>query len=317
MILKCIQYGFFFCILLSFAGCKKDPIITADNNSSKKCIPLPDSPPLGWQYTTRNKSLNVSKAIYDPINSNLIYYLSEDSLSNPFLLWKFNRGTNIKIQLDNKLNSQPSINKKNWLTYTKRDFNVYIIKSNGDSLIKITSTGLYNQPVWDSDNNILAYNSSLNCIVKLNINGQILDTLSAIKSYISVKDSFMLYFSTSSISQKLILKNIKTNNDQVIFENQNVQAYYNFFLDTENKNIYTLNSSGLYKTNIHNKIPTLIIQSCQTENYINFSLNYKNDFILTKVSTKQLNDVTLYNQSDLFEQLNSSNNQTLINIPNP
>lgn len=294
----------FFCTLLILAGCKKDPVIPTPNGDNQQpiCEKLPSSPPFGWNYTTRAKNLNVLKSTFDKINSNIIYYLSDDTANNTYLLWKLNRLTNSKQLLDNKVFGQPKINYNGWLVYYKSDLNLYIIKSDGDSLTKITNSGGFINPVWDNQNNILSFNNSISCIIKLNKNGQIIDTLNTINSTVFTKDSLMLYFNSTSSSQNLILKNINSNSLKTIFSNSTPITYYDFFIDNTNSNIYYSNSEALYKVNLSINSTSKIITSCPKESYLHFSMSEINGNIMaSKITSTVVSETTIYNQYDLYE----------------
>lgn len=302
-------------ILLILVGCKKDPIIFNNVIKNSTCEQLPKTPPFGWDYTTRKKNLNVSHSIYDKINPNIIYYLADDTLNNTYILWKLNRITNLKIQLDKNVFGQPQINSKGWLVYYKNDLNLYVIKNNGDSLKQITNSNNYIEPVWDEDeNNILTYNNTTNCIIRINKNGQNLDTLFNINSPVFIKDSLMLYFITFTNSQSLVLKNLNNNTSKNIFTNTSPLTYYNFF--TDSKNVYYSNSEGLFKTNLITNSVIKILNSCPKELFLHFSTNFiTSKLMATKISIKNLNETTLLIQYDLYELDENASNQKMIIIP--
>lgn len=306
---------FSFYTLLFFAGCKKDPFIPG-SDGDQKCDPLPLSPPFGWNYTTRAKTLNVLKSTYDKVNSNIIYYLSDDSTGNTYILWKLNRLTNSKQLLDTKVFGTPQINNNGWLVYYKSDLNLYTIKNNGDSLTKITSIGGYISPIWDNQNNVLSFNNNTNCIIKLNKSGQIIDTLETVTSSAYAKDSLLLYFTASANQQSLILKNIYTNSLKIIFSNSTPSVYYDFFLDNTNSNVYYSNSTGLYKVNLATNSNTKVITSCPRETLLHFSMSLITGKIMaTKITSTVISETTIYNQYDLYDFETSTLKPILISIP--
>lgn len=306
---------FSFCILLLFAGCKKDPFIPG-SGSDQKCDPLPLSPPFGWNYTTRAKTLNVLKSTYDKVNSNIIYYLSDDSTGNAYILWKLNRLNNSKQLLDTKVVGMPRVNTNGWLVYFKTDLNLYVIKNSGDSLQKITSSGGYINPTWDGQNNILSFNDNTKCAIKLNKNGQILDTLETVTSSPYAKDSLILYFTASANQRSLILKNISTNSSKIVFSTSTPSVYYDFFLDNTNSNVYYSNSTGLYKVNLAANSNTKVITSCPRENLLHFSMSLITGKIMaTKITSNVISETTIYNQYDLYDFEANTLKPTLISIP--
>lgn len=133
----------FIYILLIITGCKKDPKVSPYVPTSD-CEPWPKSngPTLGWNPTkTRDNSLNKYNCMYDPTNPNYFYYLidQEPGIGQiKGVLIRVNLTTGEKLKLDSSIIGVPQINKSGWFVYTKGDLSLYKIKSNGDSLTKLT-----------------------------------------------------------------------------------------------------------------------------------------------------------------------------------
>lgn len=308
---------FIFCTLLIFGGCKKDPMIT--NEQEQLCENLPPTPPLGWIFQTRNLKLNLQNARYSPQNDNIFFFLSHDSVFN-YLLWSYNKQTQMKQLLDYNVFSSPSINKKGWLVYYKRDFNIYKIKTNGDSLIKITNTNNFINPFWDeTTDKIYCSNANNLQLFKINHFGIITDTIKNIKSNVFIKDSLLIYIENDGISQNIMLKNILKNNVTKLISNKITDAediIYGFFLNSNNKELFYYKGKGLFQVTLTNLNVKKVVTNCDKEKYLDFSLNYfSGKFLTTKITTKVLSNTALYNQYDIYEFDENLSNPVLVNVP--
>ncbi len=317
MYCKIYKYWFLFCILLIFEECKKDPMIT--NEPEQLCEKLPPTPPLGWVFQTRNPKLNLQNARYSPQNDNLVFFLSHDSIFN-YLLWSFNRQTKLKQLLDYNVFSSPSINKKGWVVYYKSDFNIYKIKINGDSLTKISNTSNFINPFWDeTSNKIYCSNANNLQLYKINHFGIITDTIKNINSNVFIKDSLHVYIENDGTNQNIMLKNILKNNVTKLVINKIADAkdiIYGFFLSSNNKELFYYKGKGLFQVTLANLNIKKVVTSCDKEKYLDFSLSYfSGKFLTTKITSKVLNNTTLYNQYDLYEFDENLSNPVLINTP--
>lgn len=308
----------FFCILATLSGCKKDPSIPP-KNLGENCDELPSAPQGGWNYTTRNLNLNNLKSQSDLIYADKLYYLCDDSL-NRYILWSLSRGTNIKSFIDSKIISSPILNKKEWITYSKSDFNIYKVKTNGDSLTKLTSNGASMNPVWDMTGNYIYYNDANNLSVyRMSKSGILVDTLKNVNSTVTLKDSLIIFLSNAGNSQSLYIKNYFTNSTKLLITqtlNHSNDLILGFFFDNSNTFVYYYDLNGLYKVNIDNYSKSKIISSCPKERRLHYSFNYlTNKIMATQISTTLINNYTLYNEYNLIEFNSDGSNPNIINTP--
>ncbi len=311
-------FGVLFCILIFLSGCRKDPSIPIQNGNNN-CKELPTTPQSGWNFTTRNPNLNCLKSQYDPVSSEKIYYLSDDT-TNRYLLSSLSRNINSKIFIDSKIISYPILNKNGWITFSKTDFNIYKIKSTGDSLVKLTTNGISMNPVWDMTGNYIYFNDANNLSVyRMTKTGILIDTLKNINSQLVVHDSLFAYLLNGGNSQSLYIKNSFTNATKLIETNtikNSDDIIFGFFFDSQNSSLYYYDLKGLYKVNIANLTKTKIINSCPTERRLHYTISYvTNKIMATQISTKQINSSTLYNEYDLVEFDNDGSNPIIIKIP--
>ncbi len=150
-----------FYILLVFTGCKKDLKLSL-NTPASDCEPWTTNGPVaGTNPTkTRDNSLNKYKTMYDPTNPNYFYYLidQEPGIGQiEGLLIRVNLTAGEKIRLNSSIIGALQINKSGWLVYKKGDLNLYKIKTNGDSLTKLTFNENALFPTWSLDDNFIFY----------------------------------------------------------------------------------------------------------------------------------------------------------------
>ncbi len=271
--------GLIFGALILLAACKKDPPITIGqlNPPGEQFIcedttvnrgPLPPDPVWGWDFATFFGNKSVWRAAYDPVDINIIYYLTAENVSTIRSLWRYNRVTGEKMLLDNKVMTTISINKRGWLTYEKMDRNIYVIKSNGDSLKKITTNGNSLNPVWTDDGNFIYYvndNNVANPIFKATREGVIVDTLHNIQSAIFPCKEFIYHLKLENNVFSVIQRNLNNGSERVIHH----LGCSDFYTDSDNTKLYTLADNGLYETDLNTLITTKIVETNPT------SLSYR------------------------------------------
>lgn len=169
------------CIMLVIVfSCKKniiekvnEPIIIKPDT----CISIPQisNPNTGYNYIF--DSILLSNCCYNPNNSNEI--ILSISNSNGTGLYKLNLLTKQLIKLyDGEIWSEPSWGKNDWILFTLPDECVWKIKSNGDSLTKISDTGCFN-PLWSPDAKYYLYTnpSYQNKTTIFNLNDSVIKVL--------------------------------------------------------------------------------------------------------------------------------------------
>jgi len=97
---------------------------------------------------------------FNPNNSNQIAYYryNTSTVEAGWEIWVQDLCTGEKRMLVNDANYGIDWSVKDWIVYTAIDQQIYIIKSNGDSLIKLTPRGDFNRyPKWDAKGERIAY----------------------------------------------------------------------------------------------------------------------------------------------------------------
>jgi hypothetical protein len=137
---------------LFFVSCTKDQL--PDPDACRDLI-TPSGIHLGPVYI--NDLPYYSSPCFNPNNEEEIIYLGADGLDT-FKLYKLNLKTNERSEiLEGLIYPIPRWSVKDWIIFSKSDFNVYKIKSNGDSLTQLTDSGNCFGPVWNKEGNSFIY----------------------------------------------------------------------------------------------------------------------------------------------------------------
>lgn len=273
-----VLYSILSFVLILLISCRKDVglkpstlniIETHDNficeDTALNWEKFPNPPWTGYNYFTEKAKETVWRVVYDPVSSNTIYYLTNEG-SNFHTLWRYNRITKAKMKLDENILNNINIHKNGWLVYDKTDKNIYKIKSNGDSLRKLTSNGTYLYPSWSDDGSSIFYwddNDSKGIVYKINTNGLIIDTLKQIYSNIYSIKNYVYYLKLSNNIFYLVQRDLNTNKEINIVTrsvgNSYGESFDNFFANEDNTILYWWGDHGLSKTDLSTLQTTRIV----------------------------------------------------------
>lgn len=313
-------------LLLIFSCKKPEKISTLVSTPFQEiCDSLPPEPQTGWNYTTPKQHLNYSKPVYDPHDKNILYFISGDTTGKIYLLWRLNRLTNTKILLDDRVSNHPQINANGWLVYFKFNWNIYKIKSNGDSLTQLTFDGDSQYPVWTSDGQFIYYVSSAGgTVYKMNSKGSGKIVIPAVAGSIFATDTLIFYVTLGPSSNMMGVRerNMKTGVEKQVLltevSNTSLKFIQQFFYNDKTQDFYWSNGYGLYKKNLKtNEQMTLINNPCYKTKYnIFYSLSpITGKIAATVVSSKVVNEIDFYSEYNIFEYNKYGNSPVKINIP--
>lgn len=105
-----------------------------------------------------------SEPCFNPNNSNQIAYYRYDAINGPLAwdIWIQDLCSDDKRMLVSNAYYGIDWSVKDWIVYTASDHQIYMLKSNGDSLTKLTDTGDYNRyPKWDSKGENILFNQQI------------------------------------------------------------------------------------------------------------------------------------------------------------
>ncbi len=120
---------------------------------------------------------------FNPINSSQIAYYryNTSTVEVGWEIWMHDLCTGEKRMLVNDANYGIDWSVKDWIVYTAMNQQIYKIKSNGDSLTRLTPRGDYNRyPKWDTKGERIAYqceDSGNSFFIIFNAKTQIRDTI--------------------------------------------------------------------------------------------------------------------------------------------
>ncbi len=258
------------CTLLLFTNCNKNSTDDESiiNNHQEECIPIP--PPVGittpWGHEWTTALPNYEFPRFNPNNPDeLIFRFQEHSTDTIFQLVKYNLVTQERETIFEGFLAIPKWSRKDWILFHQNDFNLYKIKSNGDSLTQLTFSENCQGAEWNKEGDKFIYQSiGLNDFIICDEVGNPLDTIDGVSLYPSWQhDSLLANVSTGVIfiqnpnSEELdfkIIHEVGTGGTTIVH-----------WLDSDN--IIWASNDGIFKTNIITEETILLIESCDAKVY--------------------------------------------------
>jgi len=279
----------------------------------------------GWSpsgtYPSIVDSISYLNPEFNPNNDNEIAFFLQDVYGNQGGLYKLNLTSNIKtpILVGTPMGSGFSWSKKDRIIFQKNtDFNIYKIKSNGDSITQLTFNGTFHNPKWNFDGTkFLATSSSDNIGTRvLNINGVVMDTL--VGYHGSGSWQHPQYLLGLSPMNKLRIMNVETGLILKELVNEYPNTFSTFGWATNDKIIYR-DYTGLYTYWINSGIKQKMRNFCNAIGYRPMSRNSTSTKI---VFTKVENELVvidgveyLHNQLKIFTMNTDGSNEQEIIVP--
>jgi hypothetical protein len=266
--MKKLTISFLFISFVFIISCKKDKI-------ENECLTVPqeeecqDIPPIGWTQTGYQwtKVLPYYETPhFNPNNSNeLVFRLYENSGDQFFQLVKYNFTTQEIATIYQGDFAFPKWSKKDWILFSQSDFNIYKIKSNGDSLTQLTFSGNGASADWNLKGDQFIYaNISNNSSIILSEDGIPLDTIEGGSLPMSWQHDSLL----ASISPAWLY--VQNSNSQeldfrIIHEINSGGTTRAEWLDSDN--IIWAYNDGIFKSNIISNETVLLQESCDAKVY--------------------------------------------------
>jgi hypothetical protein len=227
----------------------------------------PDIPPEAEPVSYMGKR-SVAGVIYDKQDKNVIYYMTREAGRQIGTLWRYNRELKVKTHLDDGLLGNIDINTKGWLVYDKMDWNIYKMKTNGDSLTRLTNDGNSKFPLFTADGNSVYYIydiSPVGIVYKLNGKGIKIDSLKNINSRVYQVKNYIYYLRLVSNMFYLIQRDLNTSVEKTILTRQvgNAQgeSFWSWYTNEDNTLLYWQGVHGISKTDLTTLQTTRIINS--------------------------------------------------------
>ena len=171
--------------MLIFFGCKKEtpdlPLPSNGMEDDSECLPIvaPDTS-LNWliSWSDYRKMM----PCFNPNNNNEFLYIDRlpGSLFSDMCIYNLATGESNCILSGQTYLHQPRWHENDWILFRGNGDNVYRIKSNGDSLLQITTSSVFQRPVWRPDgqawisNNVVEFTGNIEVY---DLSGEIIDVI--------------------------------------------------------------------------------------------------------------------------------------------
>lgn len=289
--MKTYKLVFFILLFTGLLACRKDkPIPSPVSNNSECSVFDWGNQTVAMTWFT-NERFQYQTPYFNPKNTNEFVYNYKDYELNEYKLMKYNLQTGVKTELANnvKIISQTKWSRKGWIAFDNvynQNYQLWIVKENGDSLRQLTNS-IYNLfPAWDSTgfNLYWQYSPVLGhpyYFLKKDLNSSTVDTVlrngDANNGYVSLAE-----FSNSN---KLIAKTHILNKNSIGLSTASFNFSNLIDLDTEFLNkltgltwssdnettYFTIHHNGLYNLNTYNSNYIKLMDFCDTKRYKSIS----------------------------------------------
>lgn len=311
--------SFFFSQCTKDVGIPDDPYNNGECSSFKTCDK-------GWAVNYYDSTQFKSPCINPNNPDEFIYTYSNSNNTSLNGLYKFTISSGNKQKLtSSSVFPHAKWGKNNWILFSisngdKKE--VHKIKSNGDSLTKLTSGHIDFYPEWDNTNNRIVFNrqvylgSPASKIMIADINGIILD---------SINNQHFHYGACNSIGELAFPPfNKRTCGITVVNINDKSESLLNSPSSCQNQNqgicwhpnnqdvYYTTYAGSLYKLNKNTKSQSIIVSFCDTKGYAGISMSPNADFLLVeRVSGKYVSCAPWY-KSNIYKVTLDGKSETKI-----
>jgi len=330
-------------ILLSFTSCRKDigKVIKPNTKDTNALIqldpvysfPCEDTALNRTKYTVSEWAKTISyhgkrsvwRVLLDQNDNNIIYYLTVEDNFPQHTLWKYNRQSKEKTYLDTHLMNEIEINKNGWLVYEKMDWNIYKIKTNGDSLTQLTFDGSSKFPKWTADGEAIWFvndGAKSGGVFKMDKNGLRIDTLTDAASWVVEGKNNLYYLLYDNINFRLIQKNKITESERVILiiRENNLQGddIRDYFESPDGQYIYWHGAHGLSKTNLTTLVSKRLING--GANTLSTILHYKQSertkgYVAVQFHAKYIDYYTIETWNTVLEFTENGTCRRTVNLP--
>jgi hypothetical protein len=285
------SFLFFSCGFLLFLACKpkdktapEDPApatsyLTVD--TSLKCHDIPPAPPpFGWLDSTLNNDENIKSYIFNPVNPDEVICLVEGDITGYNKLFTFNLMTKTKIQLANISQFLPSVNNNGWILYSSVDNDLFMIKSNGDSVRQLSHSNFYLHPVWSFEGKKFFYFQQAvgpvnSCIIRSDPkNPSTADVIAADLPYFASlnKSDQIIYAKPKGTTATMVLLNMTTKEERELisgpYNSRTGEIHFsNVCVDRNDEYMYWTNAIGLFRLHLATLTADTLLKNCPNYTY--------------------------------------------------
>lgn len=275
-------------MVLGMISCRKDKVIPTPSGEGE-CYSFGELPPLNF---FSNERFQYQTPFFNPNNDDEFVYNYKDFELDEYKLIKYNIQTGIKtILVENvKIISQPKWSGKGWVAFDNvfnQNYQISIVKDNGDSISQFTSSTYNLFPVWNSigDNLFWQHTPVLGVpyyFLKQGLYEQTSDTV----LFPNGLNNGFATFNDVSMDNQLISKTGIGNQNHIGFTNLDSPNFVSL-INLDNSNLvgleglcwsnnsqtayFTIYKNGLYKLNVNNGSYTKLISFCDSKRYKSIS----------------------------------------------
>lgn len=294
-------------LLIVFAACKgkkkkdlppqeEQPPVVIPGNPELECKALPPEPqPFGWADTTTDVNKNINTFFFNPINPNEVIYIVNGDISGYNKMFTYNIPAQVTTFLASVGPYCPKVNKRGWIVFSTVDSDIFKIKTNGDSLTKLTSSNINFDPQWDhTDTNIYYFRNSSgispSMLIRMTQRGTVLNEFEANFPNYAVfrKKHQVLYFRQTSNQLHLVLRDTAYGEKflfKVPYDNQTAEVpFSDMSVDLNDEYLYYTHAKGILRCNLKTLKTDTILKNCPNYTYDNplVSFHSANEITVTR-----------------------------------
>ena len=264
---------------------------------------------------------NYSDPVFNPNNKDEIAYIREDmeigtGWNNE--LWVFNFCTGETRYLTDKIGYDPCWSVKNWIIFTGKNYQIWKIKSNGDSLTQLTNqSGFNNHPKWNDEGDKFIFRADGNKSLFLiaDESGINIDTLPVFAGRWNWHKNYILYARSWQGKEVYGIYNLDSKEFSFVGDapNNRMVGDLNFI---ESKNSILYNEKVVGYTNIDTKEEVILLKDAANRSYGRMDLSDDDQtIILTRTYMNKLSECEMETETSLYLIDIDGKNERRINIP--
>ena len=316
---RIFEFCLMLCVISFGSSCIKDEILentteVCPDIECEGCEPLP-SGPYGVLDQFQMDSITYYSPLFNPNNNEEILFQTYENGSP--VIYKFNLITQEKSLIFEGYATGISWGAEDWILFTRSDFHVWKIKSDGTELSQVTSNGSWFHPKWNlSGDKFITYQGYLPnefySTKIMDINGVIMDSLDiyAPKSDWNHPDGLFGFVDVNYIKIINPYSGELISNIETPFGNLSI----NWISESE---VLITTVYGIFKYDIYSGLHSELKCSCTSSYYSGGSLNNNRTKILYNlIEKRRLNNTNIVISKGSLVLMNiDGTNAEIIEIP--
>lgn len=252
------------------------PPASVSNTTILVCENLPPTPVLGWKDSTIDENKNINAFFFNSVNADEIVYVTNGDVFGYNKIFTYNIPKQKNTYLGSSGTYIPQVNNKGWIVFCSGDFNIFKIKTNGDSLRQLTWGNMFHSPQWDYTGKYIyffqaAFNIQPAQFVKTDANGTPVNYLTAEIPNMALgkKKNVIAYLKQENNNVAIYYKDLNANYESSLVSSPAVSSlpqltFNNLTFDNNDENLYWNTDKGIFSYNMTTKKVTQLFANCQT-----------------------------------------------------